>query len=129
MNRISFFDTTLRDGELSSDFRPSGAERLRIARALEDAGVDVIELASTAADDERFANSKQIAGSLRRSTVCCIAPLGAADLERACRFLGGLPRARIHLYLDARGIRALETDANLREQTEFRPRRGRTRVH
>lgn len=117
MNRIGFLDTTLRDGELSPDFSPSAAERLRIARALEDAGVDVIELASTADDEERFADSKRIAGRLQRSTVCCIAPIGDSDLEKARAFLDGLPRPRIHLYLDARSIRALEADADLREQT------------
>lgn len=117
MMRIGFLDTTLRDGELSPDFRPSPAERLRIARALEDAGVDVIELASTADDEERFADSRRIAAGLRRSTVCCIAPLGDADLEKAFAFLDGLPRPRIHLYLDARSIRALEADANLGEQS------------
>ena len=115
MKRIGFLDTTLRDGELSPDFRPSAT--MRIARALEDAGVDVIELASTADDEERFANSKRIAASLKRSTICCIAPIGNADLERACAFLDGLPGARIHLYLDARRIRALEADADLRAQT------------
>jgi 2-isopropylmalate synthase len=90
---------------------------MRIARALEEAGVDVIELASTADDDESFANSKRIAGSLERATVCCIAPIGEADLEKAFAFLDGLARPRIHLYLDARRIRALEADADLRERT------------
>ena len=48
MRDIELLDTTIRDGELSPLFSPTAEERLEIAKSLESAGVDVIELASTA---------------------------------------------------------------------------------
>lgn len=67
MSRIRFLDTTLRDGELAPGFKPSAGERAEIANALEAAGIDVIELESTADDDESFAISKRIARELERA--------------------------------------------------------------
>ena len=42
-NRISFFDTTLRDGEQSPGCSMTIPEKLRMAHALEDLGVDTLE--------------------------------------------------------------------------------------
>jgi len=117
MTRLRIFDTTLRDGELSPDFRPSRDERLVIAGALDAAGIDVIELASTADPDARLAESRTIAESIEQARVCVIAPLSEDDLRRADEYFGGLANARLHLYLDARRIRALEADAGLEQET------------
>ena len=42
-NRVLIFDTTLRDGEQSPGCSMNLAEKLEMARALRDLGVDVIE--------------------------------------------------------------------------------------
>ncbi|MEE8516990.1 MAG: 2-isopropylmalate synthase, partial [Alphaproteobacteria bacterium] len=42
-NRVVIFDTTLRDGEQSPGASMNIEEKLRIARVLEELGVDVIE--------------------------------------------------------------------------------------
>src|SRR5271157_5562698 len=42
-NRLIIFDTTLRDGEQSPGASMNLAEKLEVARALKDLGVDVIE--------------------------------------------------------------------------------------
>lgn len=117
MTRIRLLDTTLRDGELSPGFKPAAEERAAIADALDAAGMDVIELASTADDDEEFAVSRDIARGLARATVCCIAPIGKRELERVGAFLDGIVRSRIHFYLDARSVRRLEADAGFRDRT------------
>lgn len=42
-NRVIIFDTTLRDGEQSPGFSMNLTEKLRMAEALEELGVDVME--------------------------------------------------------------------------------------
>ena len=42
-NNITIFDTTLRDGEQAPGFSMDGGQKLRMARALADLGVDVLE--------------------------------------------------------------------------------------
>jgi 2-isopropylmalate synthase len=116
MTPIRLLDTTLRDGELAPAFNPAADERMAIAAALDAAGVGVIELASTGDDDARLAQSKEIAVCLERATVCCLAPLTEGDLLRAGEFLDGIGKSRLHLYLDAHRIRALETDAGLERE-------------
>ena len=41
-NHVSFFDTTLRDGEQSPGCSMTTQEKLTMAHALEDLGVDII---------------------------------------------------------------------------------------
>ena len=41
-NRITFFDTTLRDGEQAPGYSMNIEEKLRMARQLETLGVDVL---------------------------------------------------------------------------------------
>ena len=48
-NRVLIFDTTLRDGEQSPGCSMTQPEKLRVARALADLGVDVIEAGFPAA--------------------------------------------------------------------------------
>jgi 2-isopropylmalate synthase len=43
MDRVIFFDTTLRDGEQSPGASMNTAEKVRLATQLEKLGVDVIE--------------------------------------------------------------------------------------
>ena len=43
MDTVQIFDTTLRDGEQSPGFSMNREEKLRLARQLEQLGVDVIE--------------------------------------------------------------------------------------
>ena len=45
-NHIAFFDTTLRDGEQSPGCSMTTQEKLTMAHALEDLGVDIIEARS-----------------------------------------------------------------------------------
>ena len=81
--KLVLFDTTLRDGELSPNFNPTASERFEIAKALERAGVDVIELTSTTEQAEQQQSSKHIAKSLKNATVCCLSPMSPLDVEIA----------------------------------------------
>ena len=56
-DRVLIFDTTLRDGEQSPGCSMTQPEKLRVARALAELGVDVIEAGFPAASRERSPSS------------------------------------------------------------------------
>ena len=59
-NLIKIFDTTMRDGEQSPGASMNIEEKLKIAVALEDLGVDIIEAGFPAASKGDFAAVSEI---------------------------------------------------------------------
>lgn len=64
-NQIIIFDTTLRDGEQSPGASMSLEEKVQIARAFEDLGVDVMEAGFPAASNGDFEAVSEIAKILK----------------------------------------------------------------
>ena len=60
-DRVLIFDTTLRDGEQSPGCSMTGPEKLRVARALAELGVDVIEAGFPAASRGDFESVAAVA--------------------------------------------------------------------
>src|SRR6185312_6524431 len=63
-NRIVIFDTTLRDGEQSPGFSMNLHEKIRMAEALTELGVDVIEAGFAIASQGDFESVKTIAETI-----------------------------------------------------------------
>src|SRR5258705_9194248 len=70
--RVRIFDTTLRDGEQAPGYSMSRAQKRRIAQALAELGVDVIEAGFAQASDDDFAAVQAIASDLRGPTICSL---------------------------------------------------------
>ena len=68
-NRVIIFDTTLRDGEQSPGASMNLDEKMRIARVLEDMGVDVIEAGFPIASEGDFEAVHEIAKEIGRAHV------------------------------------------------------------
>ena len=69
--KITIFDTTLRDGEQSPGCSMNTAEKLEVARALVDLGVDVIEAGFPIASPGDFEAVREIARQFGdRTTIC-----------------------------------------------------------
>jgi 2-isopropylmalate synthase len=98
-NRVIIFDTTLRDGEQSPGAAMNLEEKLRIARMLEDLGVDVMEAGFPIASKGDFEAVQSIARTIKSSTVCGLARAQTADIERAAEALRPAARARIHTFI------------------------------
>ncbi len=69
--KITIFDTTLRDGEQSPGCSMNTAEKLEVARALVDLGVDVIEAGFPIASPGDFEAVREIARQFSDRTVIC----------------------------------------------------------
>ncbi len=98
-NRVIIFDTTLRDGEQSPGFSMNLNEKLRMAEALAELGVDVIEAGFPIASPGDFESVKLIAEQVRGPVIAGLARTGRADILRAAEAVRGAARPRIHVFL------------------------------
>ncbi|WP_146524306.1 2-isopropylmalate synthase [Novipirellula artificiosorum] len=102
--RIRIFDTTLRDGEQSPGASMNLAEKLEVAQALTELGVDVIEAGFPIASPGDFESVKQIAMTVRGSTICGLARCSDKDIDAAWEAVKHAPQARIHVFLATSAI-------------------------
>ena len=96
-NRLIIFDTTLRDGEQSPGASMNLAEKLEIARALQDLGVDVIEAGFPIASPGDFEAVPRSPARSQGPIICGLARCNAADIDRAGRGGQGRAKPRIHV--------------------------------
>ncbi|KPK56029.1 MAG: 2-isopropylmalate synthase, partial [Gammaproteobacteria bacterium SG8_31] len=97
--RLVIFDTTLRDGEQAPGCSMTAREKLRVAHALADLGVDVIEAGFPAASDGDFESVRAIAREVRGPAICGLARCGEHDIRRAWDALCEAESARIHVFI------------------------------
>ncbi len=74
---LIIFDTTLRDGEQSPGASMNLGEKLEVARALKDLGVDVIEAGFPIASPGDFEAVQTIARQVAGPTICGLAQYSA----------------------------------------------------
>ena len=102
-NRIIIFDTTLRDGEQSPGFSMNLAEKIRMAEALTELGVDVLEAGFAIASPGDFESVKTISETIgQRADSPVLASLsraGSMDVLRSAEALKSAKRKRIHIVI------------------------------
>jgi 2-isopropylmalate synthase len=96
---VAFFDTTLRDGEQSPGCSMTTQEKLTMAHALEDLGVDIIEAGFAMASEGDFAAISTITQAIRKPRITSLARAKNEDIEMAARALQFADRSRIHVFL------------------------------
>jgi 2-isopropylmalate synthase len=101
---IKIFDTTLRDGEQSPGCSMNLREKLEVAQALLDLGVDIIEAGFPIASPGDFEAVREIAGSVRGTIICGLARCNDADIDRAWEALKPAEQPRIHVFLATSAI-------------------------
>ncbi|MCJ7625272.1 MAG: 2-isopropylmalate synthase [Anaerolineaceae bacterium] len=105
-NYIRIFDTTLRDGEQSPGATMTSAEKLEVARALNNLGVDIIEAGFPAASPDDLEAVRRIAievgntmvGS-RYCTICGLARTVKNDIDKAWEGVRDAAKPRIHTFI------------------------------
>jgi 2-isopropylmalate synthase len=99
MERITIFDTTLRDGEQSPGCSMNISEKLQMARTLDALGVDIVEAGFPIASQGDFAAVELIAREIRRPSIAALARCKREDVERAWEAVRDAERPRIHTFL------------------------------
>ena len=74
-------------------------EKLRVAEALEQLGVDVIEAGFAIASNGDFNAVSQISALVKETSVCSLARASIKDIDRAWEALRGAKRPRIHTFI------------------------------
>ena len=98
-NQVLIFDTTLRDGEQSPGCSMTTQEKLSMAHALEDLGVDILEAGFAMASEGDFAAIATITQAIRGPRITSLARAKSEDIIMAARSLEHADRARIHVFL------------------------------
>jgi 2-isopropylmalate synthase len=94
--KIQIFDTTLRDGEQVPGCKLNTKEKIELALALEDLGVDIIEAGFPISSPGDFESVQKIAAVIKNATVCGLSRAVQKDIEKAAAALKGAKRPRIH---------------------------------
>src|SRR3954471_2312646 len=97
--RVIVFDTTLRDGEQSPGATLTADEKLEVADALVELGIDVMEAGFPAASPGDFEGVRAIANRVKGVTVAGLARCNESDIERAAMAVKGAESARIHTFI------------------------------
>lgn len=95
-NKVFIFDTTLRDGEQVPGCKLNTAEKIEIALALEDLGVDIIEAGFPISSPGDFKSVSEIGSVIKNATVCGLSRAVQKDIEVAAQALKTAKRPRIH---------------------------------
>ena len=98
-NQIIIFDTTLRDGEQSPGASMSLEEKIQIAKAFEDLGVDILEAGFPAASQGDFEAVSEISKILTKTVPCGLARAVKNDLDRCYESLKHSKHFRIHTFI------------------------------
>ena len=98
-DNLVIFDTTLRDGEQSPGASMSKDEKVRIAKALENLQVDVIEAGFAISSQGDFDAVQAIANTVKESRICSLSRAIKGDIEAAAEALKGAEAARIHTFI------------------------------
>jgi 2-isopropylmalate synthase len=98
-DRVRIFDTTLRDGEQSPGATMTLEEKLRVAKKLEDMGVDIIEAGFPAASLGELESVRQIALSLERAEIAGLCRTREPDIDAAYKAVGAGVHPRLHVFI------------------------------
>jgi len=101
---IRIFDTTLRDGEQAPGCSMTLSEKLRVAKALSELKVDIIEAGFPAASPGDFESVKAIAEQNFGPVICGLARCNAADIQKVYEAVKYADKHRIHVFVATSAI-------------------------
>jgi len=104
MNKVTIFDTTLRDGEQAAGGTLNIQEKLEIARQLEKLGVDVIEAGFPVTSPGDFEAVSLIAKEIRTPVICVLTHANLDAVDQSWEAVKGAAHPCIHIVLSSSDI-------------------------
>jgi 2-isopropylmalate synthase len=95
-DRLYIFDTTLRDGEQVPGCQLNTIEKIQVAKALEQLGVDVIEAGFPISSPGDYHSVIEISKAVTWPTICALTRAVQKDIDVAAEALQYAKRKRIH---------------------------------
>jgi 2-isopropylmalate synthase len=130
--RVTVFDTTLRDGEQSPGCSMNLHEKVRMAVKLQELGVDIIEAGFPIASEGDFVAVRAVAAECRNVTVAALCRTADQDVARAADALSGAAHPRIHTFVATSDIhlehKLKKTRSEVIEMTRAAVKQARTYV-
>ncbi|BDD07954.1 2-isopropylmalate synthase [Fulvitalea axinellae] len=115
-DKVYIFDTTLRDGEQVPGCQLNTEEKVRIAQAQEEMGVDVIEAGFPISSPGDFQSVVEIAKAVKEPIVCGLTRAVEKDIDVAAQALESAHRKRIHTGIGASDIHIQHKFRSTREE-------------
>ena len=94
--KVYVFDTTLRDGEQVPGCQLNTIEKIEVAKALEQLGVDIIEAGFPISSPGDFNSVIEISKAVSEPVICALTRAVKKDIEVAAESLKFAKRGRIH---------------------------------
>src|ERR1051325_598102 len=130
--RVTVFDTTLRDGEQSPGCSMNLHEKVRMAVKLQELGVDIIEAGFPIASEGDFVAVRAVAAECRNVTVAALCRTADQDVARAADALSRAAHPRIHTVVATSDIplehKLKKTRSEVIEMTRAAVKQARTYV-
>lgn len=103
-DRVYIFDTTLRDGEQVPGCQLNTEEKIQVAKALEELGVDIIEAGFPISSPGDFKSVVEISKAVKEPVVCALTRAKEVDIDSAVAALRLAKRKRIHTGIGSSDI-------------------------
>jgi len=103
-DKVFVFDTTLRDGEQVPGCQLNTVEKIEVALALEELGVDILEAGFPISSPGDFKSVVEISKVVRKPTICALTRAVQKDIECAADALKFAERGRIHTGIGSSDI-------------------------
>ena len=114
--KVDIFDTTLRDGEQVPGCQLNTEEKVEIAIALEELGVDIIEAGFPISSPGDFTSVVEISKAIKEPVICALTRAKDIDIDTAVAALQFAKRKRIHTGIGSSDVHILHKLKSTRDQ-------------
>lgn len=115
-NKIFVFDTTLRDGEQVPGCQLNTVEKIQVAKALEELGVDVIEAGFPISSPGDFQSVIEISKAVKNPIICALTRAVKGDIDAAVGSLQYAKHKRIHTGIGSSDVHIKHKFNSTREE-------------